>query len=48
MTSVTTACGPCEGGLTARSKNFKTPFFERYWKTVQEVTPMGLEPHHSF
>ena len=26
--------GHCEGGPTARSKNLKTPFFERYWKIL--------------
>ena len=26
--------GHLEGGPTARSKNFKTPFFKRYWKIL--------------
>ena len=26
--------GHCEGGPTGFSKNFKTPFFERYWKIL--------------
>ena len=41
-------CGHREGGLIARSKNFKTPFFKRYWKILLRDTPIGPEPHHFF
>ena len=40
--------GHREGGPTARSKNFKTPFLRDIEKSFQEVTPMGPEPHHFF
>ena len=30
-----------EGGLTARSKNFKTQFFESYWKILSRDYPNG-------
>ena len=37
-----------EGGPTARSKKFKTPFFKDIEKSFQEVILMGPEPHHFF
>ena len=43
-----TGRGHCEGGLTVCSKNFKTPFLRDIEKSFQEVTLMGLEPHHFF
>ena len=36
--------GHREGGLNARSKNFKTGIK----KSSQEITPKGSEPHHYF
>ena len=40
--------GRCEGGPSACSKNFKTPFLRDIEKSFQEVTPMSPEPHHLF
>ena len=40
--------GRCEGGPSACSKNFKTPFLRDIEKSFQEVTPMSPEPHHFF
>ena len=37
-----------EGGLTARSKKFKTPFLRDIEKFCQELTAIGLKPHHFF
>ena len=37
-----------EGGPTARSKIFKTPFLKDIEKSFQEVTSMGPEPHQFF
>ena len=52
MTFVKCLCmiehGHREGGPTACSKNFKTPFLRDIEKSFQEVTPMGPEPHHFF
>ena len=36
--------GRREGGPTAHSKNFKTPFLKDIEKSFQEVTQMGPEP----
>ena len=40
--------GHREGGPTACSKNFKTPFLRDIEKSFQQVTPMGPEPNHFY
>ena len=42
--------GHREGGLTARSKNFKMPFFKRYWKILSRGYSNGsrTSPFFSF
>ena len=40
--------GHSEGGLTAPSKNSKTHFLRDIDKSFQEVTPIGIEPHHFY